>query len=151
MKLPEKPDKVKNISETAATSSSSTDKNVYHKKINEILEDFLFSQDEKEAAEAILELEAAEIRNKVVENGIMMSIEKNDAARVSMQKLFKFLSAEKILKEENFAKGFKSIVDYLPKLIVDVPLASKYVEQFKNRAMADNCISPSVASQIRLS
>jgi len=111
-----------------------------------LLEEYLSNGDIKEAEQCIKDLCAPEYHNKIIEQGITISLERHDKQRELISKLFCELSPD-IFSEGDFIKGFKQLVDNVDEIEIDVPSASKMLGDFMGRAVVDNCISLSMAEK----
>lgn len=74
-------------------------------KIGELLDEFVAEGDAKESVESIVELNAPHMHNKIIELGILKTLEKSPEKRELMKKLFAELRDRKIVKEEDWQKG----------------------------------------------
>lgn len=74
-------------------------------KIGELLEEYLNSNDIQEAIHCIKDLHTPHIGNKIVEKGVVITLDKQEKDRELMSKLFTALSNEDLVTEEEFMKG----------------------------------------------
>jgi len=124
--------------------SSSTKKTTsvdLEKSTTFLLEEYLGSADIKEAEQCVKELKSPKDHYKVVELGIMITLDRSDSQRELMSKLFSSLSKEVLLSEDQFAKGLKPIVESIEDLELDNPFSAKFIAKFIASAIEDNITS----------
>jgi len=117
----------------------------YEEKLTPIIQKYLKDHEIKPACTSITELDAPEYQHKITEIGINLTLEKSDKERNLISKLFGNLYENKVLNEENFIKGISPIIKSLADLVIDIPFASKYIENFLNLAISQKIISKKTA------
>jgi len=110
-----------------STSDGQLSDDDLEQQLSSILKDYLDLGDLKQTEVAIKEIGVPNALPKLVEVGITISLERNDHDREQTTKLFTTLFNDNILTQEHLVKGFKSILESLKDLEVDIPFASKLV------------------------
>jgi len=119
-------------------------------RVADILEDYISSGDARDTANAVREFKGTfpQLLYKVVEVAIASTIDKKDAERDLVSKLFVSLSQEKVLAEEHFIKGFQAVLENADDLEIDVPLAPKLIGKFVSRAIQDTLLAPTFVDSL---
>jgi len=99
------------------------------KRTHVLLEEYLFSGDVKEAEQCIKDLNAPQYHSQIIEQAITLSLDKHKKERDQISALFSELSPH-IFSEEDFVKGFKSLIDIVDDLEIDIPSASTMLGNF---------------------
>lgn len=115
-------------------------------KIHLLIEEYLENNDIKEAEQCIKDLNSPQCHSKIIEQAIVMTLEKNEKERDQISKLFCKLSPE-IFPDQDFVKAFKLLVESVDDLEIDIPSASVMLGHFIGRAVVDNCISLSLVEK----
>jgi len=131
-------DKLEDV-ELIVPSQAVSEQDSKYKKIDSeiemLLEEYLCSHDEQEAAECLKELDAGVRHHLVIVKGIEMSLEKREMDREKMANLFSFFKNEGLLTELQATTGFEEVLERVPSLDRDiVPNSSKYVGVFLGKA-----------------
>ena len=84
------------------------------------VQEFLLSEDLCEVASSLKELEIPHFHHEVVKRGMVLAMDKNDAACELVSTLFTFLFAEGVVAGQQFDIGFQRVkeVPFLPMLLV---------------------------------
>jgi len=143
-KKPSKPKKKKKkpIEKRGSNADPQPDDDL-EQRITDILKEFTNNADATKATTAIKELKDSNSLSKVIELGVIITLERTDHDRELMSKFFTNLSSQTILIEEHFVKGFKSLLESLNDLELDIPYASKLIGVFLGNAVAERCLSVS--------
>jgi len=102
--------------------------------IDLLLEEYLLSENYEEAKDCVKELKSPFYYHEVVKRGINLSLDKREEDRLKISALFNHLYEEEVVSGEQFKKGFDRIFALVPELVLDIPLALKYLDEFANRA-----------------
>jgi len=106
-----------------------------------LLEEYLASADEVEAASCLEDLRSSSSHSKVIHQAIMLAIEKKERDRAELIKLLAHLLSVGLLKPDDFAAGFTSALDVIEEIDIDIPYASKYLAVFMGNIIAlDNSL-----------
>jgi len=113
-------------------------------RVSSILRDYLSSLDYNDAESTVKELKSSSssAMSKLVEVGIVLSLEKDEKEREIIWKFYTTLFTNGILFQDNFVQGFRAILESLKDLEVDIPFAPKLVGKFIGQAVNDKCINP---------
>jgi len=114
-----------------------------------MLETYLLREDLNDILNGIQRLNNPQAHSKMVELGIVNTLERNDSDRQSISKLFSLLSRQKILSEEDFKNGFIVVVDSIDDLEIDIPFVSKLVGQFLGLAVLSGCIPATFVDNLK--
>jgi len=115
-------------------------------RISSLLRDYLSSLDYADAESSVKELKSSSsstiAMSKLIEVGIVLSLEKDEKEREVIWKFYMTLFTNGVLFQDNFVQGFRTILESLKDLEVDIPFASKLVGKFIGQAVNDKCINP---------
>lgn len=101
------------------------------RQMNLLLQEYLCSDDLKEATRCLLELEVPHFHHELVYEAIVMTLEAlNSHVEEQMCKLLKSLAAAVIITPDMMERGFTRVFDDMPDIILDVPLAATVLERF---------------------
>jgi len=138
----QKKKKKKPTDKKVTTTDPQLDDDLEH-RLTDILKEFTNNADATRATTSIKELNDNNSLPKVVELGVIITLERTDHDRELMSKFFTNLSSQAVLMEEHFVKGFKSLLESLNDLELDIPYASKLIGVFLGNAVAERCLSVS--------
>jgi len=102
--------------------------------IDLLLEEYLLSENYEEAKVCVKELNCPFYYHEVVKRAINLSLDKGEEDRLKVSALFNHLFKEEVVSAEQFKKGFNRIFALVPELVLDIPLALKYLDEFTSRA-----------------
>mmetsp|Transcript_26510 Transcript_26510/g.37366 ORF Transcript_26510/g.37366 Transcript_26510/m.37366 type:complete len:471 (+) Transcript_26510:118-1530(+) len=113
-----------------------------------LLKEYLLSRELDEAAVCVKEMDAAHFQHELVKRGVTIAMEedgqnqseKASSAIDAMAALFSFLVKNAIVSEYQVAKGLSRLHKILPDLSLDVPAASKILEEFETLARDGGCL-----------
>jgi len=133
--------KKKPVEANAKKTSEGFSDDDLEQQLSSILKDYLDSGDLKQTEIAIKELGTGTVLSKLVEIGITISLERNDRDREQTSKLFTALLQDNILTQDHLVKGFKSILESLKDLEVDIPFAPKLLGKFIGETVLSGCLA----------
>ncbi|PFX24037.1 Eukaryotic translation initiation factor 4 gamma 1 [Stylophora pistillata] len=99
------------------------------KKANAIIEEYLAIKDMKEAVECVKELESPSTHYVFVTSAFNHTVEKSEASRKAIGRLFHFLFRDGVLTNEQYLAGVEPIMECAEDLEVDIPLLWKYLAE----------------------
>jgi len=102
--------------------------------IDMLLEEYLLSENYEEAKVCVKELNCPFYYHEVVKRAINLSLDKGEEDRLKISALFNHLFKEEVVSTEQFKKGFDRIFSMVPELVLDIPLALKFLDEFTSRA-----------------
>lgn len=107
------------------------------------IQEFFVSEDAHDFAQSIADLKTPSLHFEVVRRLLSMAIERNSRERELASRGLTCLTEEKVLVEDDIAKGFERVFELADDLELDCPQAKDYIARFLARAVADECIPPS--------
>jgi len=134
--------------ETRRTEEACMDKSEMEKKTNSMLNEFLASNDEEEAAMCVSELGCAELHDDMVVFMIIHVMEKKESERAKVDKLLSHLVSEKVIMGNAAASGITKIMGMVGDLTMDVPKFGNYIARTLGLVMAADGILPSTLKDI---
>lgn len=112
------------------------------KKVEDFLVDFLVNADNNKAVTFMKELKIPKnYLPDVISLLMMKTLAKSDTERDAVNKLFSSLKQENILCGTHFMEGFKSLLQQMSELEVDVPRVKSYVAGFAARAVIEDLVT----------
>lgn len=109
--------------------------------MDQLLKEYLLSRELDEAASCVRELKANHFHHELVKRGVKIAMEEDgrdhasdSSALDAMAALFKFLVNNSIVSEYQVAKGVNRLEKILDDLKLDVPAASKMLDEFEGMA-----------------
>lgn len=99
------------------------------RKANAIIEEYLAIKDMKEAVECVKELESPATHYVFVTSAFNHTVEKSEASRKAIGRLFHFLFRDGVLTNEQYLAGVEPIMECAEDLEVDIPLLWKYLAE----------------------
>lgn len=118
----------------------------FEEKVRLTLEEFLSLKDVQEVAESIVDLKAPQ-RDQVVSTTVNLALDKpNHIAALS--NLLVDLHEKEILNDRDFAEGFRSIVNTIDDLRIDVPHVDRTVGKILQTIIRGKCLPAEVVENI---
>jgi programmed cell death protein 4 len=109
--------------------------------IDQLLEEYLISQNLEEASICVKELNASYFHHELVKRAFTIASSKSqDSHRTSMSSLLSYLVATEVVSEEQIVHGFDRLHTLIDDLSLDVPNAPIYLEAFVEQAKSDGCL-----------
>eukprot|EP01116_Phalansterium_solitarium_P010922 TRINITY_DN26518_c0_g1_i1.p1 TRINITY_DN26518_c0_g1~~TRINITY_DN26518_c0_g1_i1.p1 ORF type:complete len:790 (-),score=302.62 TRINITY_DN26518_c0_g1_i1:146-2515(-) len=102
-----------------------------------LVDDYMSSGELRDAVDSIGYLKAGAFHAKLVEIAVNMSLERSEADREAISRLFQALSRDKILTADQAVSGFRAIASVLDDLIIDIPTVVDLLLKMLRRAAAD--------------
>lgn len=119
------------------------------RQIHLLLQEYISSEDLKEATRCLFELEVPHFHHELVYEAIVMVLEAiNNHVEEKMCKLLKSLSDAIIITPDMMERGFIRVFDDMPDIILDVPLASTVLERFVERCQKAGFLPDHVVRQM---
>jgi len=113
------------------------------KEIDLLIQEYLDTGDKEEALTCMRDLGSEEYYPKVVTHAVQLALDKKEDERESLCHLLRHFFKHSLMSSTLFEKGFDEVLDALPDLRLDAPLAPKYVGHFLGSGLLDEYLSPS--------
>lgn len=117
----------------------------FTKKVGSILLEYYEHGDTHEVADSLDDIMSAERRSLVTKVAVEMAFEHKQSQRELTSVLISDLYGRTITSRD-ICKGFDTLLENMPDLILDTPEAPHILGNFVARAVADDCIPPKYAS-----
>jgi len=108
--------------------------------IDQLLEEYLISQNLEEASNCVKELSANYYHHELIKRAIMCAMDKAEHDRAAMSSLLAYLVTTEVVSEAQVVKGFYRLYERIDDISLDVPNASFLLNQFVEKAKADGCL-----------
>jgi len=102
------------------------DPKVHEKKIDDLIEEYMTSRDDNEAAECVKELNNHNLHSKIVSRALLYGLEKKEKERQIVMDLFGGLTDAGLLDQTHLLAGFRTCFENLNDLVIDCPRAPDY-------------------------
>jgi len=110
------------------------------KEVNLMIEEFMTSRDNEEAALCVTDLKDPGRYYVVVLRSVLLSTEKKEKERGIIAEMLDGLSKSKTLETPHFVTGFERCLQYIPDIAIDVPFAPKVYGQLFARGVRSGWI-----------
>lgn len=112
------------------------------KEIDLLLQEYLDTRDKEEALSCMRELGSEDYYPKVITQAVQLALDKKEDEREALFHLLRHFFKHSLMSSAQFEKGFDEVLDALPDLRLDAPLAPKYVGHFLGTGILDEYLSP---------
>lgn len=131
-----------------ADGESSLSKEELEKKTGSLLDEYLASNDEEEAAECVKELECPAMHGDLLVLMIMHVMEKKQDARDKVDRLIVHLVTKKVVESDAIASGLAEVMGQADELSMDVPKFANYVATTTGLVLAAGGLEPATLKKI---
>lgn len=110
-----------------------------------LLQEFLCSGDIEEASRCLRVLEVPHFHHELVYEAIVMALEANSQVKEeALCKLLKAFDHQVLITTDQMERGFLRVIDDLPDICMDVPLAYIILDRFVDRCQKENILTENI-------
>jgi len=120
------------------------------KDIDEILQEYLMSEDVSDVSKSINEMNMPWLHFEIVKKAVVLGMDKPNHARELISCLIGQLTGD-TLKSDQVVKGFNVLLGRVEDLYLDIPQVLELLSCFVARAVADECLPPAFLLRVDLS
>ncbi|GAQ81206.1 MA3 domain-containing protein [Klebsormidium nitens] len=119
---------------------------VFKERVLTIIDEYFASDDVKEVAAALDELEVPGFHHHFVKKLVSRAMDKNDREKEQASALLSALYAD-VIAPDQMAKGFTKLLESVEDLSLDIPDAVELLSLFLARAVVDDILPPAFLSR----
>ncbi|XP_059666131.1 MA3 DOMAIN-CONTAINING TRANSLATION REGULATORY FACTOR 2-like [Cornus florida] len=118
-------------------------------KINNLLIEYVMSDDRKEACRCIKDLNVPFFHHEIVKRAIIMAMERQQA-ECQLLDLLKTAAEEGLINSSQISKGFGRIIDNVDDLSLDIPNARRILQSLISKAASEGWLCASSLKSLSL-